>query len=114
MICKVIQSHICQNHCSTFVNGPISMKIGITIYDLKCHFYIIEKFCDFFTLRHSDQNTTLTYILMDNFCPCFNVQFRQRYYWCPQNKKRFLVTYQLVNCSNIAIAVLVFSLLLPI
>ena len=25
---------------------------------------------DFFTLRHSDLNTTLTYFLMDNFCPC--------------------------------------------
>ena len=30
--------------------------------------YVIEKFCDFFTLRPSDLITTLTYILMDNFC----------------------------------------------
>ena len=35
------------------------------------HFYDMEKFCDFFTLRPSDLNITLTYVLMDNFCPCF-------------------------------------------
>ena len=35
------------------------------------HFYVMEKFCDFFTLRSSDLNTTLTYVLMDYFCPCF-------------------------------------------
>ena len=36
------------------------------------HFYVMQKFCDFFTLRFSDLNTaTLTYVLMDNFCPCF-------------------------------------------
>ena len=42
------------------------------IYDLKCHFYVMEKFCDFFTLRPSDLITTLTYVLMDNFCPCLS------------------------------------------
>ena len=26
----------------------------------------------FFTLRPSDINTTLTYVLMDNFCPSLN------------------------------------------
>ena len=41
------------------------------IFDLKCHFYVIEKFCDFFTLGPSDLITILTYVLMDNFCPCF-------------------------------------------
>ena len=35
------------------------------------HFYIMEKFCDFFTLRPSNLNTTLTCVLMDNFCPSF-------------------------------------------
>ena len=33
-------------------------------------FYVMEKFCDLFTLRPSDLITTLTYVLMDNFCPC--------------------------------------------
>ena len=37
---------------------------------MKCHFYVMEKFCDFFTLRPSDFITTLTYVHMDNFCPC--------------------------------------------
>ena len=33
-------------------------------------FYDMEKFCDFFTLRPYDLNITLTYVLMDNSCPC--------------------------------------------
>ena len=39
------------------------------IYHLDCHFYVMVKFSDFFTLR-SNLNTNLTYALMDNFCPC--------------------------------------------
>ena len=35
------------------------------------HFNVMEKFCGFFTLRPFDLNTILTYVLMDNFCPCF-------------------------------------------
>ena len=42
-----------------------------SMYDLKCHFYVMEKFCDFFTLSPSDLVTTLAYLLMDNFFPCF-------------------------------------------
>ena len=44
-------------------------------YDLKYHFYVMEKFCDLFTFRPSDLITTLTYVLMDKFCPCFYLQF---------------------------------------
>ena len=29
----------------------------------------------FFYLRHSDVITTLTYVLMDNFCPCFKYDY---------------------------------------
>ena len=84
MTTKVIQGHmrplLCQNHFSRFVYGPILMKICIKanimktyffhqiIYDLKCHFYFIAKFCDFFTLRPYDLITTLSYVLMENFC----------------------------------------------
>ena len=38
------------------------------IYDLKCNFWVMGEFCDFFTLRPSDLIATLTNILMDNFC----------------------------------------------
>ena len=31
----------------------------------------MEKICDLFTFRPSDLITTLTYVLMDNFCHCF-------------------------------------------
>ena len=41
------------------------------IYDLKCHFNVMEKFCDLFTLRPSKLITSLTYVIMDNFFPCF-------------------------------------------
>ena len=35
------------------------------------HSYVMDKFCDLFTLKASDLNTTLTYVLyMDIFCPC--------------------------------------------
>ena len=75
MTLKVIQGHItpllCQNHSSTFVYGPILMKIYVNvnimkthffhkIYDLKCHFNIMEYFCDFFTERPSELIKTLT------------------------------------------------------
>ena len=39
------------------------------------HFYVMEKFCDFSTLRPSGLNTTLTYVLVHNFCPCFFSSF---------------------------------------
>ena len=41
------------------------------IYDLKCSFILLKSFVIVFTLRPSDLNPTLTYVLMDNFCPCF-------------------------------------------
>ena len=44
------------------------------IYDLKSYFYVMEKFCDFFTFHPFDLITTLTYILMVNLCPCFSVK----------------------------------------
>ena len=90
MTSKVIQGHIrpllCQNHSSTFVYGPILIKICMNAnikkthfflkyYDLKCHFYVMEKFCIFLTLRPFDLITSLTYVLMDNFCPCFSKTF---------------------------------------
>ena len=34
-------------------------------------FSVKEEIRDFFALRPSVLNTTLTYVLMDNFCPCF-------------------------------------------
>ena len=74
---KVIQGHIrpllYQNHSSTFVYRPILMKIGMnanimkTDFFHKCHFNVMEKLCDFFTLRSSNLITNLTYVLMDNF-----------------------------------------------
>ena len=33
----------------------------------KIHFYVMEKFCDYFTLRPNDLNIILTYVLLDNF-----------------------------------------------
>ena len=45
----------------------MNCNIMKTQYHLKCNFFVMEKFCDFFTLRNADLITTLTYILMDNF-----------------------------------------------
>ena len=40
-------------------------------YELKGHFYVIERSRDFFLFRPSTINLILTYVLIDNFCPCF-------------------------------------------
>ena len=54
-----------------FVWMLISWRHNILLYQiLLTHFYVMEKFCDFFTLWTSDLSTTLTYVLMDNFSPC--------------------------------------------
>ena len=85
MTLKVIQGHegplLCQNPSCTFVYGPIFMKICMNVTLMKTQFfiklltemslYVMEKFCDFFTLIHFGHITTLTSVLMDNFCNCF-------------------------------------------
>ena len=53
----------------------------------------MEKFCDFFSLRPTDLITTLTYVLMDNFCPCFSFTFftfslQEKKIICHKKKKR--------------------------
>ena len=75
MTSKVIQGHIrphlCQNHSSPFIYGPI-LKICMNANIMKTHYfhklynitYVIEKFCD------SDLISILTYVLMENFFPC--------------------------------------------
>ena len=82
MTSNVNQGHIrpllCHNHSSSFIYGPILMKILMNsimlktqffkLNDLKCHFYVMEKFCDFFFTLLSDLITTLTYVFIDNFC----------------------------------------------
>ena len=61
------------NLCIHIVNSQrlfCSQKGGVkcsynedTIFSFKYNFYVMEKFGDFFTLRNSDLNTTLTYVL---------------------------------------------------
>ena len=42
----------------------------------------MDKFWDSFTFRPSDLNTTLTYVLMDKFCPCFFSSLKQNVEKC--------------------------------
>ena len=56
-----------------FVWTLILWRLNFFIYDLKFNFYVIEKFFDFFTLRPSDLNTTLTYVLMDNLSLFYSI-----------------------------------------
>ena len=62
-----------KNHSSKFVYGPILMKICIKANIMKTQLNVTFMF---FSLRPSDLTTILTYILMDNFCPCFNLKFQ--------------------------------------
>ena len=57
------RSLLCKKKSRTFVYGPILIKICINanimkthffnkiIHDLKCYFYVMEKFCNLFTLK---------------------------------------------------------------
>ena len=84
MTSKVIQGHmrplLCQNHSSTFVYEPILIEICMNVSIIKTHFFLLINVTFMlwrsFTLRPSDLITTLTYVLMDNFCPCFNFKFQ--------------------------------------
>ena len=77
MTLEVIQGHVrpllCLNHSSTFVYGPILMKICMYanimkinlfhytyVYDLKCTFMLWRVFVIFVNLTPSDLNTILT------------------------------------------------------
>ena len=65
---KIILAHSFMNwFWWKFVWIPISWRHNF--FSHKCHFYGIEKFCP------SDLITTLTYVLMDNFCPSFDKTF---------------------------------------
>ena len=72
---KVIKKIVCQNHSSIFVYGLILMKIFMNAnvmkitYNLKSPFILWRSFAIFFTLRSFDLITTLSHVLMDNFCP---------------------------------------------
>ena len=50
---------ICMN--ANTMKTQFSHKI---VHDLKCHLYVMEKFCDVFTFRPSDLIITLTYVLI--------------------------------------------------
>ena len=83
---KVIQARIrpllCQNHSNTFVYRPI-IKICMNGNIMTTQFfhqimYVLmsllcyeEVLCFFFTLWPSDLIPTLTYVIIDNCCPCF-------------------------------------------
>ena len=78
----------------------------------KLYFYVMEKFCDFFTLRPSDLNTTFICILMDNYCFCYKVRsnlqlmkkntgalLRQNYSWCFIKLSIFQYCYRILDFS---------------
>ena len=54
----------------------IKMQIFHEIkYGFKGNFYVIKRFRDYLTSNPSDLITNLTYVLVDNFCPCLNITF---------------------------------------
>ena len=87
---------------ANIIKTQIFQKI---IYDLKFHFYVMEKFCDYFTLRPSGLITTLT---MDNFYPCFNTlwnklhrnKFERLIDDCQIFEKCLENTWNIENCIN--------------
>ena len=54
------------------MNANIMKTLSMTIKVTQDHFYVIERVRDLYTvLRSSDIITTLIYVLIDNFCPCY-------------------------------------------
>ena len=69
MTSKVIKGHIrpllCQNHSSTFVYGPILMKICMNAkFFIIVTFMLWRSFLKKFTLRPSDLNLMETFVLV--------------------------------------------------
>ena len=120
MTLKVIQGHIrphlCQNHSSTFV-------YEVTIFSLnyiwpRMHFYDMEKcICDFITLKPSDLNITLTYVLMEKLLSLFyfnanidinshDIYFKHRYadlvWWILLIRNRVLLE-EFLACTQLNI-----------
>ena len=61
-------------------------------------FMLLRSFVIFFTLRPFDLNTALTYLLMDNFCPCFSFYFIRTFYedyFCFSPQK---IRYTICDC----------------
>ena len=58
------------------MNAISFIKLNMT---LNVTFMSWRSFVIFFTLRSSDLFTTLTYVIMDNICSCFNVRFMANY-----------------------------------
>ena len=87
MTSEVIQGHIkpllCQDHSGTFVYGLILMKICMNanimktqffhkkIFDLKCHFYVIDKLYDFIFFKTFLPNYNLYIRSYGQIFPCF-------------------------------------------
>ena len=70
---KIILAHSFMDRFSwKFIWMLISWRHNffMKFYDLKCLFMLWRSFMIF---RPYDLITILTYVLMDNFCPCFNV-----------------------------------------
>ena len=79
---KVIQGHIrlllCTNNFNTFIYGLILTKICMSanimttpLFQIWPELLFYGEILWFFYLRLFDINTTLSYVLMNNFCPCF-------------------------------------------
>ena len=82
MTSKVIQGQIrpllCQKHCKfvwMLISWIHNIFIKLYIYDLKYHFYVMERLCDIFTLGPSDLITT--FVLVSNLF--WKFQFKVTY-----------------------------------
>ena len=100
MTLKVIQGHkrppLCLNHSITFVDGPILINKIWLLISWRHNFFI--KF--YFILIPSDLITTLTYVLIDNFCACLydyvivKIMFILVIEWMKNNRLKFYLTIQ--------------------
>ena len=68
-----MKGHILLIWLNFFFHIHLSTEVWVKV---TCHhFYAMERLRGFLTFRFSDLMTTFTYILMDNFYPCFHLWF---------------------------------------
>ena len=91
-------SYLRQNNFILNISKKCSLCLTILslnyIWPKRSLLYYGEVLWFFFTLRPSDLITILTYVLMDNFCPCFfSSQYPKRFLWFLSPNFHVLILY---------------------
>ena len=98
---------------TTFMPKSFYMNANIMKTNfLNVTFMLWRSFVIFFTLRPANRITTLTYVIMDNFCPCFYSDISRIQFWllCTLNAVNLNNSYELlIHTKDIQITIIQFT-----